>query len=490
MRRFSLTLPLVTTLAFVACSHTERTSEVPNPSLRPGVAAAGRLPESAELAGTSIATEDAGPWRLRRAGGGDAAATEDAGGASDALGDSPALVGDAGAAGGARAAEPAAAPATARFARLDEAEKSIAPTDGAGPGAHALRAGSTDDNADLAGYLEFLRTWTERRRMSGLFQPLDVSGRRTVRVVDAAGRPVPGAVVSVVDEQADRVLWSGTTYGDGRIPWYPRLDAQPVGAAGAPLVEAYVPLPGAGALTARAVWVGEGDELTLRLTETVASTEPVALDVCFVIDTTGSMGDEIESLKASLLQVTGRLRGLAREFDLRYAAVLYRDLGDEYVTATHPFTADIAAFDTALRGVTANGGGDTPESLNQALAQAVDGVAWRSGAAKVVFVLADAPPHMDYAGDVPYGDSVRAAVAKGIRIHTVAASGLDALGTLVFRQVAQFTRGKFVFLEYGSPEAAAASHGVTGAVRRDNLEDILFEQIRDEVAGWGRPEGR
>jgi hypothetical protein len=104
-----------------------------------------------------------------------------------------------------------------------------------------------------------------------------------------------------------------------------------------------------------------------------------------------------------------------------------------------------------------------------------------------MFLIADAPPHMDYAGDVPYGQSLRAAVGKGIRVHSVAASGLPAVGSLVFRQIAQFTRGKFIFIEYGGDVAASgAKHGVEGAAKSNNLDDILFEQIRDEVARWGR----
>ena len=103
-----------------------------------------------------------------------------------------------------------------------------------------------------------------------------------------------------------------------------------------------------------------------------------------------------------------------------------------------------------------------------------------------MFLIADASPHMDYEGDVPYGQSLKAAVGRGIRIHSVAASSLDPVGSLVFRQVAQFTRGKFIFIEYGTPEASAVSHGVGGEVKRNNLEDILFEQIRDELATWGR----
>ena len=55
---------------------------------------------------------------------------------------------------------------------------------------------------------------------------------------------------------------------------------------------------------------------------------------------------------------------------------------------------------------------------------------------------------MDYPDDVWYGESLRAAVGRGVKIHSVAASGLDPRGTLVFRQIAQYTRGKFIFIEW------------------------------------------
>ena len=78
------------------------------------------------------------------------------------------------------------------------------------------------------------------------------------------------------------------------------------------------------------------------------------------------------------------------------------------------------------------------------------------------------------------------AVGRGIRIHSVAASGLDPFGTLVFRQAAQLARGKFVFIEYGSAQATAESHGVAGAVTSNNLDDILFREIRAEIEGYAR----
>ncbi|MCE9637361.1 MAG: VWA domain-containing protein [Planctomycetes bacterium] len=353
------------------------------------------------------------------------------------------------------------------------------------PVAHALRAGSTDDNTDFAEFLKFLSGAEQKPGLKGQYQPIDVRGRRFVRVVDASGRPVPAAQVAVVDEARDRVVGRGTTYGDGRVPVYPNVGTSTASDPGAASAGWIVDVR-SGGVTSRTRWDGVGDEFTVTLPRAAAAPDLVPIDVAFLIDTTGSMGDEIASIQACLLRVAAQIRDISRESNLRVATVLYRDVGDEYLTATYAFTNDVSDLDKALRSVSANGGGDGPESLNQGLAETVDGLIWRDGAAKVVFLVADAPPHMDYAGDTPYGETVRAAVGKGIRIHTVAASGIDDAGTLAFRQIAQYTRGKFVFLEYGSTAKSAASHGVTGAVKSDNLEDILFEQIRDEVARWGR----
>lgn len=358
-----------------------------------------------------------------------------------------------------------------------------------------LRAGSTDDNAEFEAFLEFLGTWTDKPGVADQADWLDVSDRRMVRVVDEQGRPVPGVRVSIVDDVKDKVVWSGTTYGDGRVPFYPQVLGR--GATEA-LPATFVPENGwlvevrtgdRGVLTR---WDGQGYDLEIPFEHAPVDRDAIQLDVCFVIDTTGSMGDEIERIKSTLGAVTDRLQALDVEFDLRYGAVLYRDISDDYVTKSHPFTGDIDAFAAALQQIRAMGGGDGPESLNQGLAEAVGRLSWREGAAKVCFLIADAPPHMDYDGDVPYGTSLLAAVGKGIRIHSVAASGLDnygGLGSVVFRQIAQFTRGRFIFIEYGSKAESAGSHGVSpGAAKSNNLDDILYERIQEELSRWGQPD--
>lgn len=343
------------------------------------------------------------------------------------------------------------------------------------PMAGPLKAGSTDDNAEFDAFLEFLATWSDRPDTAGQVQLLDVRDRRTLQVVDAAGRALPGVRVDVYDADTEKPLGSATTYGDGRAPFYPKL-RDPKGEARRWLVNARL-----GERHVSATFARDAASLRLELPVATLAQEAIPLDVVFLIDTTGSMSDEIQRVKETLLSVTQKTRNAGARVDLRYAAVLYRDVGDEYVTRTHPFTSDIGSFDQALQSVGAGGGGDGPESLNQGLAEAMHGVEWREQAAKVVFLIADAPPHMDYADDVPYGESAMDAVAKGIRVHAVAASGLDPMGTLCFRQVAQFTRGRFIFIEYGSVAASAASHGVKGEVKSNNLDDIVYEQLVREI---------
>lgn len=435
--------------------------------------------DPAALGSIPVTVSRSGPWTLRRAPGHGQDRFEEPGrrggprppSAPPAERDVDASGLADGGAGGARAEE---AMSAAPSASSRGGERSRRPISGSGQRQAPLRAGSTDDNAAFDAFLAFVDEQFDSGRVGAWSQRLDVRGRRSLKVLDREGKPVAAARVTVLDEAADRVVWRATTYGDGAAPFYPAVAGVKPGAP--LLVDVRV-----GDARARARWDGGGD-CVVRL-DVPRPERALALDVCFVIDTTGSMGDEIARIQQSLLAVTRRLRELGQEFDLRYAAVLYKDLGDEYLTSAHPFTSDIAAFDQALAAIGAGGGGDGPESLNQALAVAVNDMSWREGAARVAFVITDAPPHMDYPGDVPYGKSLVAAVARGVRLHAVAASGLDADGAVVLRQCAQFTRGKFVFVEYGGDvNASAAAHGVRGPVKGNNLDDILFEQLRDEVA--------
>ncbi|MFT5681849.1 MAG: hypothetical protein ACI8RZ_002767, partial [Myxococcota bacterium] len=342
-----------------------------------------------------------------------------------------------------------------------------------------LRAGATDDNRHFDDFITFLDAQDGQFGEDAM--ALNVRGKRTIQAHAADGTPLPGARVSVVDPQTDALIWTARTHIDGRAPLYPGLILDGYRAAGsAPEGGWIVQVEKDGVLQSMR-WDGLSGEVDITLE---AQAAPPSVDVCFIIDTTGSMGDEINRIKQTLLSVTEQLRAEG-DVSLRYGAVLYRDLGDTYVTKTHPLTDDIAGFDAALQEIQAGGGGDGPESMNQGLAIGVGDMQWRPDSARVAFLIADAPPHMDYQGDVSYGRSALAAIHHGVRIHTVAASGLDDRGSLVFRQVAQLSGGAFIFIEYGSTAASAADHGVTAPVSSNNLDHIIFQRIHSEIVGWG-----
>lgn len=515
MRRFPALLALLVVSLLLACS---------GPSSEPDrkeIAWNTEVPQSTELAGQKMTEEASGPWTVRKTASSSADARGRRGASGSAWGADSAPAdkkldleaGSPAESGGAvpppASAAPGADPASGGWDRGDDAHDDPAKTaparlestledelvretrdsDGRpsprnSASAPALKAGTTDDNEQYGDFMKFLAEWGDREDTAGLYDELDVADRKYIQVVNGAGKVVPAARVQVVDVANDRVALAATTYGDGRVPFYPHLGVEPTTYVDSTPAK-YLVEVNAGLSRRRMEWDGRAD-LTVKVEVEKPIRDPVMLDVLFLIDTTGSMGDEIERIKNSLLSMTDKLKSMEREFDLRYAAVLYRDVGDEYVTMAHPFTGDIRAFAEALSTIKASGGGDGPESLNQGMAEAVGRADWREGAAKVMFLIADAQPHMDYAGDIPYGESLKAALAEGIRIHSVAASGLPPVGSLVFRQIAQFTRGKFIFIEYGTVQATAKSHGVQGQVKSNNLDDILFTQIQEEVARWGR----
>jgi len=346
-----------------------------------------------------------------------------------------------------------------------------------------FKAGSTDDNEHFDDWIAFLDE--QDGRFGANAQQLDVRGKLTIQALSPDGTPLPGARISVIHPKTDTLVWTARTHGDGRAPLYPNLTVDGYAAAGSTPADGWIVQVEKDGVYQSTRWDGRSSELDVTLD---ADATPVSVDVCFIIDTTGSMGDEIARIKQTLLSVTAKLRAEG-DVSLRYGAVLYRDVGDQYITKTHTFTTDIAAFDAALQDIQASGGGDGPESLNQGLAMAVGDMQWRRDSARVAFLIADAPPHMDYQGDVSYGRSALAAIHHGVRIHTVAASGLDDRGSLVFRQVAQLSSGEFIFIEYGSVAAAAADHGVTAPVASNNLDDILFQHIHNEIVGWGVDDG-
>lgn len=170
-----------------------------------------------------------------------------------------------------------------------------------------------------------------------------------------------------------------------------------------------------------------------------------ALDLVLVIDTTGSMGDEIAWLQQEFRAIASDVATAHPGVPQRWALVRYRDQGDEYVVEHVDFTGDLPAFQQQLAALGAGGGGDFPEAPDQALQRAAQ-LSWSTGpdTARLVFWVADAPPHDERRA--AFSQSVRSLRELGVHVYPVASSGIDERTEYAMRATAQLTLGRYVFI--------------------------------------------
>jgi uncharacterized protein YegL len=169
------------------------------------------------------------------------------------------------------------------------------------------------------------------------------------------------------------------------------------------------------------------------------------VEVAFVLDTTGSMAGLIEGAKRKIWSIATSILDQNPDADIRMGLVAYRDIGDEYVTKKFDLTTDIQDLYANLLQVKAQGGGDWPESVNEALDVAVNKLQWTTGSdnRRIVFLVGDAPPHMDYAQDTKYETTMKVALQKDIIINAVLTGGARDTER-VWRDVAQRGDGRFM----------------------------------------------
>jgi hypothetical protein len=182
---------------------------------------------------------------------------------------------------------------------------------------------------------------------------------------------------------------------------------------------------------------------SISTTPAVAS-KPI-VEVAFVLDTTGSMGPLIEGAKRKIWSIATSIVDAHPDAEIRMGLVAYRDIGDEYVTKSFNLTTDIQDLYANLLELKARGGGDWPESVNEALFVAVTKLSWTQGpeARRIMFLVGDAPPHMDYAQDTKYPEVLRMARERGIIVNAVQAGGARDTER-VWREIAQMGNGKYI----------------------------------------------
>lgn len=182
--------------------------------------------------------------------------------------------------------------------------------------------------------------------------------------------------------------------------------------------------------------------------QAVAPTAAKRVEVVFVLDTTGSMGGLIHAAKEKIWSIASTLAQAQQAPEIAMGLVAYRDRGDAYVTQVVDLNRDLDSMYSRLMDFGADGGGDGPEAVNEALEAAVMRMSWSQdpGTYKVVFLVGDAPPHMDYADDVKYPQVLAAAAARGIVVNTIQCGSMH--GTVApWRHIASLGRGRYFTVE-------------------------------------------
>ena len=218
--------------------------------------------------------------------------------------------------------------------------------------------------------------------------------------------------------------------------------------------------------------------------EVLAPQRQPYIDAVFVLDTTGSMSGLIDGAKQKIWSIANQMASGQPSPRIRLGLVAYRDRGDAYVTQRFDLTTDLDAIYGQLMQLQAGGGGDTPESVNQALSEAVNQMSWSPGGNvyRAVFLVGDAPPHMDYADDTPYSATLAVARQRGIVVNTVQCGSMQATRP-VWEKIAALGSGHY---------AAVAQDGGMVALHTpmDDALGRLNAKLADNALAWGSKERR
>jgi Mg-chelatase subunit ChlD len=193
----------------------------------------------------------------------------------------------------------------------------------------------------------------------------------------------------------------------------------------------------------------------------IAPTCRPRIDVVFLIDSTGSMADEIRSLKTHIIDLVRQVQKGNPRPDVRVGLVTYRDHKPqeyEYLYKRYALTRDVEEALGNIVRLQAYGGGDYPEAVSDGLHVALNQMNWDANARKIIFLIGDAAPHGVGANDesfhqgCPSGHNYKklaeTAREEGIKIYTISGSGMDRIGIRVWKDIAEITGGEYEGLTY------------------------------------------
>ncbi len=340
------------------------------------------------------------------------------------------------------------------------------------PGARILTAGewSDLDNWEFWNALQESNNYGEMGNYWGYNRVL--GERYTVELQQADGTPIIGEPVILFLQE--KGLWRGVTDNKGVVElWAPRLMYRDL------YNSRTLELRVRGEMYAGLVPYESGIN---RIVLEQGAVEPGSVEIAWVVDATGSMGDELNYLKVELQDVIAKVQNQNPQSSITMGSVFYRDQGDEYVTRTSPFSRNIMDTIDFIGYQYAAGGGDYPEAVHTALWEALQGLQWsENSSSKLLFLLLDAPPHYDQQVVEDMHNIVSLAASKGVQIIPIVASGIDKETEFLMRYMSIATNGTYTFITNHSGVGGDHIEPTIGEYKVEFLNDLLIRLINESL---------
>lgn len=316
---------------------------------------------------------------------------------------------------------------------------------------------------------EELHVWQQQWQLSPTF-------RYSMVLANNEGFAVADKPVFLIDEKGNKI-WSARTDNTGRAElWYhpEKTDLEKAG-------ESLTVADADGRVIAKNPKEFHQGINTFAYPEKCRTRSKV--NIAFMVDATGSMGDEIKYLQSELYDVIERTKKALPDSELSMGCVFYRDFSDDYLVRDFDFSEEIPDVISFIGKQSAGGGGDFPEAVPEGFETAIDSLHWDGDArARLLFVLLDAPPHQTPGNVERLQKLARHAAEKGIRIVPVAASGIDKSTEYLMRALALQTNGTYLFITNHSGIGNDHIEPSTDSYKVEMLNDLLLRIIMQFTA--------
>lgn len=339
------------------------------------------------------------------------------------------------------------------------------------PRAGLLTSGEWNDNKNFSFFQNLLAT-EEGKIFAHYLNEWELTPftQYPVKVTDSEGNPVENATVYLIEDVGNNIIYRAKTNNSGMAYLFSDLDQQTHPVSRIIVIKDELEIEAPTELSDNGVIpvILDGSRKTAK-----------ALDFMLVVDTTGSMGDEITYLQEELLDVLKRIKKDNANIDINVSVNFYRDHGDDYVVKSNPFTKDFDNAIALLNSEEAFGGGDFEEAVEEALEDAVFNHTWTEENTKICFIVLDAPPHHGSATNDSLLNTVKEASKMGIRIIPIAASGIDKDTEFLLRALAITTGGTYTFLTDDSGVGGGHITPTVGDYEVEHLNDMMVRIVNE-----------